>query len=92
MVLSLGDFIRYCETFDKDMPLDYYFLGLASEAGEVCDIRKKQIRDRKYNKQAMILELGDVMWYVMMLCDHLDISIIDVMEQNVKKLTERHSS
>ena len=51
-----------------------------------------QIRDKKYNKQEMILELGDVMWYLMMLCDHLDISIIDVMEQNVDKLTKRHMS
>ena len=93
-MMDLLEYIYKCKKTDKDMPVDYYFLGLASEAGEVCDIRKQMLRGDKlgFPRDEYILELGDVMWYVMMLCEHLNISIVDVMDQNIAKLKKRHGS
>ena len=39
----------------------------------------------------MILELGDVMWYVMQGCRGLNISLEELIQCNVDKLSERHS-
>ena len=43
------------------------------------------IRDRH-----LIVELGDVMWYVAQACMALDISFDEVIERNVKKLESRY--
>ena len=89
--MDIAEYSDKIKEFDKDMPIDYYYLGLASEAGEVCDLRKRVLRgDEEYNYAATISELGDVLWYVVMLADHLGIQPSSIMEANVRKLTERH--
>jgi NTP pyrophosphatase (non-canonical NTP hydrolase) len=42
-------------------------------------------------REKMILELGDVMWYVMQGCRGLNISLEELIQCNVDKLSERHS-
>lgn len=66
-------------------------LGLAGEAGEVLDIVKKWIfHCDSLNVENLHKELGDVMWYVAMICDSMQISIEDVMEKNIEKLKMRY--
>jgi NTP pyrophosphatase (non-canonical NTP hydrolase) len=38
----------------------------------------------------MIIELGDLMWYVAQACMALEISFEEVLERNVKKLEKRY--
>ena len=38
------------------------------------------------NREHLIIELGDVMWYVMQACMALDVSLDEVVEGNVDKL------
>ncbi len=66
-------------------------LGLAGEAGEVADTLKKAVfHQHGINREQLIDELGDVLWYVAALCTKLDVNMSEVMERNVAKLRERY--
>ncbi len=42
------------------------------------------------NREHLIIELGDVLWYVMQACKALDVSIDEVVSGNVEKLKKRY--
>ena len=69
-------------------------VGLAAESGEFLEIVKKMVFQGKPwnddNREHLIIELGDVMWYVANACIALDISFDDVVRGNVKKLEKRY--
>jgi len=72
----------------------YPALGLAGEAGEVAEKIKKLIRDNngKYSKKekdAIMIELGDVLWYVSQLCTEFKLDMDKVAEACIKKLESR---
>ena len=69
-------------------------VGLAAESGEFLEIVKKLVFQGKPwnadNREHLIIELGDVMWYVAQACMALDISFDDVVRGNVRKLEKRY--
>ena len=69
-------------------------VGLAAESGEFLEIVKKMVFQGKPwnddNREHLIIELGDVMWYVANACIALDISFDEVIKRNVKKLEKRY--
>jgi len=69
-------------------------IGLAAESGEFLEIVKKMVFQGKPwnddNREHLIIELGDVMWYVAQACMALDISFDEVIEGNIKKLEKRY--
>lgn len=78
----------------------YPALGLASEAGEVCDKIKKLIRDhgidqggledlKDAQRVAIASELGDCLWYIAALSRDLGISLNEVAHINLEKLKSR---
>jgi NTP pyrophosphatase (non-canonical NTP hydrolase) len=72
----------------------YPTLGLCGEAGEVADIVKKVLRDNEGvfsddTRQALMLELGDVLWYVAQLSSELGFELNAVAEANLSKLASR---
>ncbi len=74
--------------------LAYTVLGLAGEAGEVSENLKKAIRDdggdiTPERRQAMLKELGDVLWYVTACATDLGSSLREVAETNAAKLLDR---
>ncbi len=51
-------------TFSPSMTVSSIRLGLIGEAGEVADLVKKSIeRTQPVDREAMVKELGDVLWY-----------------------------
>ena len=53
------------------------------------------IRDRgkpfdAHNKEHMIIELGDLMWYVAQACMALEVDFDEVIATNVRKLEKRY--
>ncbi len=69
-------------------------LGLANEVGEVAGKIKKIFRDRggeitDADRRALMLELGDVLWYLAELCTRLGIALDDVAAANLEKLRGR---
>ena len=65
-----------------------------AEGGEFLEIIKKMIFQGKpwdgHNKEHLIIELGDLMWYVAQACMALGVSFDDVIARNVKKLEARY--
>ena len=69
-------------------------VGISAEGGEFMEIVKKMVFQGKpwdeHNRKHLIIELGDVMWYVMQACKALDIPIEEVVAGNVEKLKKRY--
>lgn len=69
-------------------------LGLTGEAGEVSDKFKKVIRDKGgqitvEDRDAIVAELGDVLWYLSAIATYLEMPLDDLAQRNLKKLEER---
>ena len=69
-------------------------VGINAEGGEFLEIVKKMIFQGKPwnedNKDHLITELGDMMWYVMQACIALEVPIDQVIARNVEKLEKRY--
>ena len=69
-------------------------VGLSAESGEFLEIVKKMVFQGKpwdeHNRKHLIIELGDVMWYVAQACMALDVDFDDVIKGNVQKLEKRY--
>ena len=69
-------------------------VGISAEGGEFMEIVKKMVFQGKPwnddNRKHLVIELGDVMWYVMQACMALDISLDEVIAGNVEKLKKRY--
>jgi len=75
----------------------YYALGVAGEAGEVAEKAKKLLRDddgvlTEERREAMLKELGDVIWYVSVLAAKLGYKFSEVGHSNITKLRERQAN
>ena len=93
--LSLSD--RLVELDEKGANIERLLtaaVGISAEGGEFTEIVKKMIFQGKpfdkSNKEHLIIELGDVMWYVAQACMALEVSMDDVISTNVKKLGKRY--
>lgn len=65
-------------------------MGLNGESGEVIDIVKKHMfQGHGLDVDKIKKELGDVMWYVAEICESLDITIDEIMDGNIDKLSKR---
>lgn len=85
---------RTTAIYPTAMTIIYPALGLAGEAGEVCEKVKKLYRDKggtitNQDREAIKKELGDVLWYVSNIAFDLDINLSDIAEENIKKLQQR---
>jgi len=72
----------------------YHAMGLSDEVGEVLGKIKKIFRDKggridRDEVDAIILEMGDVLWYMATLCHHLGIDFSEVPKRNIQKLSSR---
>lgn len=76
---------------DDELLVIWNAIGLAGEAGEVCDLVKKGIfHQHGLDRDALIKELGDVLWYTAALCTKLGVGLDEVMERNIDKLHKRY--
>lgn len=66
-------------------------MGLCGEAGECIDIVKKTMfQGHELDREKLIDELGDVLWYAAELATGLGIPLNDVAQHNVDKLKARY--
>lgn len=66
-------------------------LGLAGEAGETLDMVKKWVfHEKELDKDHLKKEIGDVMWYVAMLCESFGFDLDEILQMNVDKLKARY--
>ncbi len=64
-------------------------LGLCGEAGEVAEKIKKFFRDEDFSKEDIVKELGDVLFYITALANHIGSDLQIVMNKNIEKLHDR---
>ena len=75
----------------EESRLALYETGLAGEAGEVCDEVKKFLwHDKPLDRDKIISECGDVIWYLDRLLGWLDATLEDAMQANADKLATRY--
>lgn len=70
-------------------------LGLVGESGEIADKFKKILRDKdgkldESDRQEMVKELGDVLWYIALVAQYLNVSLDNIATKNIEKLASRH--
>ena len=69
-------------------------VGINAEGGEFMEIVKKMLFQGKPwnedNREHLIIELGDIMWYVAQACMALNVTLDDVVARNVQKLLKRY--
>lgn len=69
-------------------------IGISAEAGEFAEIVKKiAFQGKPYNvanRDHMIVELGDVMWYISQACIALGVNLEEIVQRNFEKLTARY--
>jgi NTP pyrophosphatase (non-canonical NTP hydrolase) len=93
--MKLNDYqIQANETAIYPKGLNYPILGLAGEAGEICNKYKKIIRDKSGEVEVNDLdqlakELGDVLWYVAQIASELGTDLETVARVNLMKLGDR---
>ena len=69
-------------------------VGINAEGGEFMEIIKKMVFQGKPwnedNREHLIIELGDIMWYVAQATQSLGISMEEVLDTNIRKLSKRY--
>ena len=66
-------------------------LGTAGEAGELVDLLKKQLfQGHPFDRQHFIKECGDVLYYLALTAESLDVSLEDIAIENNQKLWARY--
>jgi len=86
--------LRTAAPRDKRNELLHLVLGLVGESGEIAEKFKKWVRDLDSDESLIdradiAKELGDVLWYVAVLADYLDLSLDDIASANLAKLAAR---
>ncbi len=66
-------------------------IGINTENGELQDQLKKAIfYGKPIDYINLIEELGDLLWYIQLMCNTIDITLEDVIETNMRKLKVRY--
>ena len=66
-------------------------MGLNGEAGETIDIVKKHLfQGHELDKDELIEELGDILWYVALCADSVNVSLEYIANANIWKLKHRY--
>lgn len=83
--------LRTANCSDENKLILQCALGLCGEAGEVAEqVKKHYFHGHRLDKRHMIEELGDVVWYLAVLCDAIGSDLQTVMQQNLIKLEKRY--
>lgn len=66
-------------------------LGMSGEVGEFNDMIKKWVfHEKNLDMEHAKKEAGDILWYVVMLCESFGWNMEEVMQMNVDKLKSRY--
>ena len=78
---------------DKRASVLNAILGLNGEIGEVTDLIKKNFyHGHDLDLDLLEEELGDVLWYLALLTDSLDLDFDKIQKKNLQKLEDRYDN
>jgi len=80
--------------YPEHLKVLYPVIGLSGEVGEVSEKIKKVYRDLRGHfstdqKKDIIKEIGDVLWYLALICHDLNITLEEAANMNIEKLQSR---
>lgn len=81
--------------YDPDVGMAYNVAALASEAGELCAAYAKWLRGDFSDAEMLIRmkgELGDILWHLSEMAGLLDLSLEEVAQANLSKLSNRRAN
>jgi len=86
-----GEFVKSMKVYPEKYAIIYPAMRLCGEAGEIAEKVKKQVMrgDKELDKESLLKELGDPLWYITSMADDLGYTLQDVIDANVEKLTSR---
>ncbi|GAX03542.1 hypothetical protein IWT140_01147 [Secundilactobacillus pentosiphilus] len=77
--------------FGSEQVLTNCALGLSSETGQVVDLVKQYtFQGESLDKQKLVKEMGDVLWYLSQVAEWADIPFEDVASGNIDRLNKRY--
>lgn len=99
--MTLNDYQRLAQLTSSDNPgifpnvaakkIDNGVLGMAGEGGECADIWKKYLHQgHPFDREKMIKEAGDVLWYIAELAAGLGLTLEEIATRNIEKLRNRY--
>lgn len=66
-------------------------LGLSGETGELNDMIKKAVfHGHAIEEEKVKKEIGDILWYVAMMCESFHFEMNEIMQMNIDKLKARY--
>jgi NTP pyrophosphatase (non-canonical NTP hydrolase) len=78
-------------TGDATPRLDYAAIGLVTESAKVLDLVKKSKKNlNTLNKEQVIEELGDLLWYMNIALDEMGVSFEDIIQSNLTKIDNKY--
>ena len=90
------DYSPIIQRFQSDptlLRLVHSGIGMSGEAGEILDqLKKSMMYGKALDRDSLIEECGDVLWYMAVMLDTLGSSFGEVMQSNVTKLNKRYPS
>lgn len=76
-----------------DIDLVHAAIGVSGEAGELVDALKKgAIYQNGYDRENIVEEIGDMLFYLRVIQDEFSITLDECREANIKKLLKRYPS
>ena len=65
-------------------------LGITGEAGDVASCIKKTFFHDNDQRSGIKENIGDVLWYVAMICNFFDWDLQEILDENLEKLKARY--
>jgi NTP pyrophosphatase (non-canonical NTP hydrolase) len=84
---------RYLQNYNEEDTVhdETSIIGLAAEAGELLGLVQKAKRNRRpVDREKVVDELGDVLWYMCYVMDAYNIDFKELTTSNKKKLDDRN--
>ena len=82
---------RTSNTKTSSEKIENGLMGLNGEAGECIDILKKyRFQGHDLDRNKLLDELGDVLWYVAETASGLEMTLEDIAWHNIEKLKKRY--
>lgn len=82
-----------CQLKSHEAHLVHMAMGVSGEAGELLDaIKKSTIYRKPLDKENVIEECGDILFFVQGILNYYALTLEDAVEQNKEKLSKRYSA
>ena len=93
--MNINDYQQKCLRTTTHLPkekmLKECLLSIPKEAGEILrPFKKYEFHGMPFDKNEVIEEIGDVMWYCVVLAHCLDVDASEILEMNLNKLQDRY--